>query len=239
MIATVRSLKLLVLASAIVLSALSGGARADGDAARKPGTSQITSNDVKRVLDRLQRHYKDTNAFSAKFNQEIATVGAPKRERAGTVWFRKPGRMRWDFTSPEQQTIVSDGETLFSYDPDLNQVVKTPLREALKSSSSATSFLLGMGNLSRDFNARLSNPARPDGLIHLALDPKSEGGGYKIELGLEPKSYDLVTLTLTDQLGDVTRVKFSSIQDNVHIADSIFAFEVPAGADVVVAPSSH
>jgi outer membrane lipoprotein-sorting protein len=66
-----------------------------------------------------------------------------------------------------------------------------------------------------------------------------EGGGYRIELGLEPKSYDFVTLTLTDQLGDVTRVNFSAIRDNVRIEDSIFAFEVPAGADVVAAPASR
>jgi outer membrane lipoprotein carrier protein len=157
-----RNLKSLVFVLAIVLVSAPTLARAYAEAAPKP--------DVKQVLDRLQRHYKDTNTFSAKFNQEVTTVGAHKRERAGTVSFRKPGRMRWDFTSPEQQTIVSDGETLFSYDPDLNQVVKTPLKDALKSSS-ATSFLLGMGNLSHDFNASLVSLPKPDGLIHLLLNP--------------------------------------------------------------------
>ncbi len=190
---------------------------------------------LKQVLARLQRHYRDTNSFSAKFSEEIATVGAPKRNRQGTVSFRKPGRMRWEFETPEKQTIVSDGETLYSYDPDLNQVVETPLRQALKSSS-ATSFLLGIGNINRDFKAAFASPPAPTGLIDLVLDAKT--GGYKIEVGLDRKSYNLIRLTLTDQLGDVTSIDFSDVHDNVDLPDSIFAFKTPPGADVVTAPAS-
>jgi len=193
------------------------------------------SKDLKRVLDRLQKHYHDTKSFTAKFNEEIATVGAPKRQRQGTVSFRKPGRMRWEFETPEKQTIVSDGETLYSYDPDLNQVVETPLKQALKSSS-ATSFLLGIGNINRDFKAAFAHPATPTGLVDLILDAKT--GGYKIEVGLDPSTYNLMTLTLTDQLGDVTKIDFSDIHDNVELPESNFAFNAPAGADIVTAPAS-
>jgi outer membrane lipoprotein carrier protein len=143
--------------------------------------------------------------------------------------------MRWEFETPEKQTIVSDGETLYSYDPDLNQVVETPLKQALKSSS-ATSFLLGIGNINRDFKAAFASPPTPTGLIDLILDAKT--GGYKIEVGLDPKTYDLAKLTLTDQLGDVTKIDFSDIHDNVELPDSIFAFKAPPGADVVTAPAS-
>jgi len=193
------------------------------------------SKDLKQVLDRLQRHYHATNSFTASFNEEIATVGAPKRNRQGTVSFRKPGRMRWEFETPDKQTIVSDGETLYTYDPDLNQVVETPLRQALKSSS-ATSFLLGIGNINHDFKAAFAHPAAPTGLVDLILDAKT--GGYKIEVGLAPESYNLMTLTLTDQLGDVTKIGFSDIHDNVELPDSMFVFKTPAGADVVTAPAS-
>ena len=197
--------------------------------------SAPVNGDLKQVLTRLQRHYRDTNSFSAKFNEVITTVGAPKRERSGVVSFRKPGRMRWEFGAPELQTIVSDGEMLYSYDPELNQVVQTPLKQALKSSS-ATSFLLGMGNINRDFKAAFANQIASDGLVHLLLD--SKGGGYKIEIGLDPKTYNLMTLTLTDQLGDVTKVDFSDIHNNVELPDSTFAFKTPAGADIVTAPST-
>jgi outer membrane lipoprotein carrier protein len=200
-----------------------------------PPNGGTSSKDLKQVLDRLQLHYRDTNSFSAKFNEQIGSVGAPKRNRQGTVSFRKPGRMRWDFDEPEKQSIVSDGETVYSYDPDLNQVVETPLKQAIKSSS-ATSFLLGMGSIDRDFKAEFANPPMPTGLIDLKLDAKA--GGYKIEIGLDPKTYNLVTLTLTDQLGDVTTIDFSDIKNNVELADSTFAFKTPPGADVVTAPAT-
>ncbi len=199
-----------------------------------PGSASVRSG-LKQVLDRLQRHYRDTNSFSAKFIEEVTTVGAPKRQRTGLVSFRKPGRMRWEFAAPEVQTIVSDGDMLYSYDPDLNQVVQTPLKDAIKSSS-ATSFLLGMGNINRDFKAAFANSTPSDGLIQLILDAKA--GGYKIEIGLDPKSYNLVTLRLTDQLGDVTKVDFSDIHNNVELPDSIFAFKAPAGTDIVTAPAA-
>jgi len=215
----------------VMLVATAGYVQSEATAlAAAPASKNLT-----QVLDRLQRHYRDTDSFSAKFSEEIATVGAPKRKRQGTVSFRKPGRMRWEFEAPEVQTLVSDGQTLYSYDPDLNQVVETPLKQALKSSS-ATSFLLGLGNIKRDFKAAFASPAKPGGLIDLMLDPKA--GGYKIEVGIDPKTYNLITLTLTDQLGDTTRIDFSDVRDNVDMPDSIFAFKVPAGADVVTAPAS-
>ena len=224
-------LKWSVIEVAIVLLLAIAPANADGTVAAKTPVN----HELRQVLDRLQRHYHDTNSFSAKFSEEINTVGAAKRERAGMVSFRKPGRMRWDFTEPEKQTIVSDGETLYSYDPDLNQVVQTALKNALKSST-ATSFLLGMGNLDRDFSAEFATPPTRGAVIHLKLDAKA--GGYRIEIGLDPTTYDLVTLTLTDQLGDVTTVKFSDIHNNVRISEDLFAFKAPAGADVVTAPST-
>ena len=215
----------------VMLVATAGYVQSEATAlAAAPASKNLT-----QVLDRLQRHYRDTDSFSAKFSEEIATVGAPKRKRQGTVSFRKPGRMRWEFEAPEVQTLVSDGQTLYSYDPDLNQVVETPLKQALKSSS-ATSFLLGLGNIKRDFKAAFASPAKPGGLIDLLLDPKA--GGYKIEVGIDPKTYNLITLTLTDQLGDTTRIDFSDIHDNVELPESIFAFKAPPGADVVTAPAA-
>jgi len=197
--------------------------------------ASASSKNLKQVLDRLQRHYHDTNSFTAKFSEETSTAGGPKHVRKGTVSFRKPGRMRWEFEDPEKQTIVSDGETLFSYDPDLNQVVETPLKQALKSSS-ATSFLLGIGDINRDFKAAFASPQMPAGLIDLVLDPKT--GGYKIEVGLEPRTYNLMTLTLIDQLGDTTKIDFTDVHDNVKLPDSTFAFKVPPGVDIVTAPAS-
>jgi len=70
----------------------------------------------------------------------------------------------------------------------------------------------------------------------LNLDART--GGYKIEVGLDPATYNLMTLTLTDQLGDVTKIDFTDVHDNVELPESTFAFTAPPGADIVTAPAS-
>jgi len=195
--------------------------------------SKNASPQIKNLLDRLQKHYQQTTSFSAKFKEEIAPAGGTKREREGTVYFRKPGRMRWEFGGEDQELIVSDGKQLYSYQPDLNQVIETPLEQAFRSSSAA-SFLLGIGNVDRDFDASVPATAPKDGLKHIALKPKN--GGDTIEMGLDPSTFDLRTLRLTDALGDVTDLTFTDIRNDAPLDDKLFAFVTPAGADIVKAP---
>jgi outer membrane lipoprotein carrier protein len=191
------------------------------------------SPQLKTLLDRLQKHYQHTDSFSAKFTEQIAPAGGTKREREGIVYYRKPGRMRWEFGGQDQEIIVSDGKQLYSYQPDLNQVIETPLEQAFRSSSAA-SFLLGMGNVARDFDASVPSKAPADGLKHVALKPRN--GGDTIEIGVDPATLDLRTLRLTDALGDITELTFSQVKNGVPLDDRLFAFVTPAGADIVKAP---
>jgi outer membrane lipoprotein-sorting protein len=137
--------------------------------------------------------------------------------------------MRWEFAAPSEGTVVSDGKTVYDYEKDLNQVVELPVNKALK--SSATAFLLGLGNIRRDFKVSLPPASSSDGLTHVILTPK--GGGDTMELGLDPKSYDIVNFKLTNQVGGVTELKFSDIRTNVALDDTLFTFSVPEGADIV------
>jgi outer membrane lipoprotein carrier protein len=196
-------------------------ARASSQNAGAPSREQI--------MARLQQHYDCTRSFRASFSEELSSPGGMTRTRTGIVYFKKVGRMRWQFGAPTPETIVSDGKLVYDYEPDLNQVVEVPVSKALK--TNATAFLLGLGNLKRDFNAAL--PAKPptDGLTHVLLTPKD--GGDAMELALDPQSYDIVNFTLTDQIGNVTKLKFSDIQTNLALEDSLFRFTVPADADVV------
>jgi outer membrane lipoprotein carrier protein len=191
---------------------------------------------LKSLLERLQKHYQQTKSFSAKFTEEITPAGGAGRERAGNVYYRKPGQMRWEFEGQDQETIVSDGKLIYNYQPDLNQVIETPVEQAFKSSSTAA-FLLGMGDVQRDFDA--SMPAKPpaDGLTHLILKPKN--GNDSFDMGVDPKTLDLKTLRLTDALGDVTNLAFSDLKRDVPLSDKLFAFTPPAGADIVEAPQPN
>jgi outer membrane lipoprotein carrier protein len=200
-----------------------------GLAAYAPRVAYARGETLAKALDGLQRHYRETRSFSAKFFEEIAPVGAPKRTRTGTVYFLKPGRMRWDFDEPSKELIVSDGTQLYNYDPELNQVVEAPLARALHSPG-ATEFLLGAGDVAKDFNASLLDGAS-NGLTNLKLVPKSEGN--TVELGLDSNNYDVETIRVIDQLGNVTSLKFTDIVNNTPVSDSLFKFAVPPGADIV------
>jgi outer membrane lipoprotein carrier protein len=199
-------------------------------------TSAAQPAELKSLLARLQRHYQQTDSFSALFKETVARVGAPPQDRSGTVYFHKPGRVRFEFGDPQLETIVSDGNLLYDYDPGLNQVMETPLKNAIKTQAVAA-FLLGIGNVDRDFKA--SRPASPanDGLMHLLLTPKR--GGDDIELGLDPHTLNIASLRLEDALGNVTRISFSDIDTNVAIEASRFEFKTPAGADVVTSSGAR
>jgi outer membrane lipoprotein carrier protein len=196
----------------------------------KPGSAQLN-----RLLDGVERRYRDTQSFSASFTEVIEAVGSKKRERQGTMYLKKPGKMRWNFKAPDTETIVSDGTTLYNYDPDLEQVIETPLKQAL-SSSSAAAFLLGVGSIESEFNASVSSNPSTAGITRVTLIPKRNGN--RIDLSVDSKTFDIVALTLSDQIGNKTLITFSDIKRNVAISDSLFTFTVPAGADIVTAPGS-
>jgi outer membrane lipoprotein carrier protein len=201
-------------------------ARADDDARAK-------SANLKTLVARLQHHYQVTDSFKAKFKETITRAGAPPRERSGAIYYRKPGRIRWEFAGSQPETIVSDGTTIYDYDPGLNQVVETPLRNAFRSQG-AVAFILGVGKVERDFKAAAVPAAPADGRDHIALTPKG-GGGDGIELGVDPKTSNIMTLRLTDALGNTTVLEFSEIERNLPLEASLFAFTAPAGADIVSA----
>jgi outer membrane lipoprotein carrier protein len=218
-----------MLAMVSALAIFGGGARLSAQ------ETAASPEDLKALLAHLQTHYQQTNSFSASFKETVARVGALPQERSGRVDYLKPGRVRFEFGEPQPETIVSDGKLLYDYDPGLNQVMETPLKNAIKTQAVAA-FLLGAGNVERDFKA--SRPAAPvnDGLIHVLLTPKR--GGDPIELGLEPHTLNIASLRLADALGNVTKISFSDIDINAAVEPGRFNFATPAGADVVTQSGS-
>jgi outer membrane lipoprotein carrier protein len=201
-----------------------------------PAFPATTASGLSRLVERLQDHYQATDSFTAKFVETLESPGAPPRDRSGQVSYRKPGMIRWEFGAPQPETIVADGTTLFDYDPGLNQVVEMPLKNAFKGRS-AVAFILGVGNLRRDFSVASTASGSDDGLKHLTVSPKD--GGDKIELGLDTKTMNILKLRVIDGLGNSTTLQFSSITRNVAIDRAQFKFVAPEGADIVnAAPSS-
>ncbi|HUL30119.1 MAG TPA: outer membrane lipoprotein chaperone LolA, partial [Thermodesulfobacteriota bacterium] len=103
------------------------------------------------VLNEIQTRYEKTNDFEATFVQEYTGKGVRQSSRGeGKVYFKKKGMMRWDYTTPNQK-LVSDGHTLWYYQPEEKQVLVSDISSVLKERT-PLAFLAGEGNLGRDFN---------------------------------------------------------------------------------------
>src|SRR5262249_44496741 len=140
---------------------------------------------------------------------------------SGKVYFAKPGRMRWEYVEPEPQTIVADGAVLWIDQPRDHQVLKTAFREAFQSRT-PVSFLLGVGRLDQDFASIRSLSPADDGSLRLELKPKedADGGIGDLVLDVDPVNYDLRGATVTDSLGNQTRLKLSDVRRNQTLDDT-------------------
>jgi len=186
---------------------------------------------VPDLVKRLQERYDSTAGFRADFTQEVesATLGQ-KVESRGTVVFKKPGRMRWEFTEPPQ-TLVSDGKFFWFYQPAEKQVLKTPFQQAFTSTTPA-SFLLGVGRLDQDFNITLAGETADS--YQLRLTPKKDPEAIGLlDLVVSAKTFDILQATITDPLGNVTRLHFSNIDRKAALDDTLFQFTAPPGVDVI------
>lgn len=185
-----------------------------------------------QIVDKLQQRYASTTDFSGEFLQEtqIKTLNRTIKSR-GKVHFKRPGKMLWRYEEPKGQFVLSDGNYLYLYQPEQSQVIKTDLKNAFRSDV-PLSFLLGLGNLKRDFNAILKGSENNQYTVQ--LEAKSEMGQVgQIFLGVDARTYDIVWVRMIDPVGNVTAVRFSQLKRGVGLKDSLFQFDAPKGAEIV------
>jgi outer membrane lipoprotein carrier protein len=185
----------------------------------------------------VQQKYDRVKDFTADFSQTYeGGVLKKKTTERGTVQIKKPGRMRWEYTTPDKKTFVSDGRRIYSWVPADKQVIVSsvpPDDEA----TTAVLFLAGKGNLTRDFNVSYAEGAAADTWA-LRLDPKQKQRDYDwLIVGVDPKTLQIRSLTAADQQGGRSTFEFSNYRENTGIADSVFTFKIPRGADVITAGS--
>jgi outer membrane lipoprotein-sorting protein len=110
-------------------------------------------------------------------------------------------------------------------------VIKSPLKNAFRGDI-PLSFLLGLGNLKKDFNATLK--ASEDSQYVVRLEPKGEAGGFnEILIGVSKASYDIVWVSVRDAASNLTTLRFSGMRKGVGLKDSLFEVQIPKGADMV------
>ena len=198
-------------------------------------STSVRADALKDALAKVQSRYETTKTMEAQFKQtvESPTLTSPLKT-SGTVAFEKPNRMRWDYDPPDKQTIVGDGSTLWLYQPDMNQVIKAPLGEAFQAATPLT-FLSGLGQLERDFNASLERET-PDTWV-LKLVPKQDAALGILGLTVRKSDASIAEARITDSVGTTTRIAFANERRNGAIAAGRFTFTPPPGVDVVKPPT--
>jgi len=189
-------------------------------------------NQAESIIDRLQKNYDATADFVAEFRQETEVKTLNRSLKAsGKLSFKRPGKMLWLYEEPKGQFVLADGNHLYFYQPEQNQVIQSPLKNAFRGDI-PLSFLLGLGNLKKDFTATLKG-VEGDRYV-LRLEPKGEAGGYnEILMGVDKKSADIAWLSVRDAANNLTTLTFSGMRKGVGLQDSLFQVEIPDGADVV------
>jgi outer membrane lipoprotein carrier protein len=190
------------------------------------------SNSAEAIVDRLQKSYDATADFTADFRQENEVKTLNRTLKAsGKVSFKRPGKMLWRYDEPKGQFVLADGKHLYFYQPEQNQVIKSPLKNAFRGDI-PLSFLLGLGNLKKDFNAALKSTE--ENSYVLRLEPKGEAGGFsEILLAVSKSSSDILWVSIRDAAANLTTIRFSAMRKGVGLNDSLFQVQIPSGADVV------
>jgi outer membrane lipoprotein carrier protein len=208
-------------------------------AAPKAGAAIPAKEDAETWATRVQKTYEGVKDLSADFEQVTRFKGAagfgPKS--TGTIEVKKPGKMRWEFATPEKKSLVSNGKTLWMFDGEENQVV---VNEFMQETTSVTglNFLEGLGDLKTSFTVTLAEApadATVKDAVFLTLTPKDTADVQftSILLAVDRKTGLATEVFLTDPMGSVTRLTLANVVKNKGLADARFTFEIPAGAEVI------
>lgn len=187
-------------------------------------------------LKSLESFMKGTQAARSDFTQVVTTPGkdgkvARQKTSSGSFEFQRPGRFRFVYKKPFEQTIVADGTSLWFYDVDLNQVTQRPQAQALGTTPVALlASAADLQALRADFTLE-SAPAQ-DGLQWVQAVPKAKDGQLQyVRVGF--RGEQLAVLEILDSFGQRSSIRFDNLQPNPQLPASTFQFKPPAGADVL------
>jgi len=180
-------------------------------------------------LERFSEFINGTLTARGEFEQKIFdTNHRLLQESRGVLAFSRPGRFRWSYVKPYAQLIVGDGSKVWIYDEDLKQVTVRKLDQALGSTPAA--LLAGNNDAMRAFT--LSDKGTVDGVEWLeALPREKEGSFERIRMGFGPAG--LKAMELVDAFGQITVLRFNSLERNPKLSPTLFRFSPPKGADVI------
>jgi outer membrane lipoprotein carrier protein len=196
--------------------------------------STLEAQDIHQLAQAVDSHYNHLRSLQADFTEIYRGEGA-ERVESGTLWLKKPRKMRWEYRSPKEKLFISDGQAVWFYLPAERQLRKTSLRK-LDDLRSPLAFLLGKTKLENELRG-LSKAVdqSPLGAGNTLLRGVPQGiAGQANEVQLEiTRSDQIVRIVLTEADGSTTEFRFADWKENLELSDSRFQFTPPPGVETV------
>lgn len=185
------------------------------------------------LLKSVENRYNRAQSLKIDFSQTYAGMGhAPSRTESGTLYLRKPGRMRWEYAAPSGKLFVSDGKEVFLYTPDQHRVEKSRLKES-EDLRAPLAFLLGKLDFAREFR---SFETRPEGAnTWIVAVPKNQNLEYSQVEFLADPSGEILRLKVAGIGNTKMEFAFSNEKLNAPVTAAMFEFHPPPGVEVVEA----
>ena len=181
---------------------------------------------------RLDAFARGLDSISGEFEQQVREPKGKGKTSHGTLALKAPRQFRWEVAAPYRQLIVADGEKVWIYDPDLEQV--TVRAQGSEEAHSPLTVLTDLAQLDRDFTA--SEQGEHEGLTWLRLKSKDKEPQFDYcDLGFD--NTGLERMQFADSLGDVTEIRFSNWRRNAKLPAAEFRFVPPKGVDVIGDPT--
>ena len=196
------------------------------------------------VVRALESHYHGVTALKATFLERRSEGKRALEIESGTVYFRKPGRMRWEYESPEKKLFLTDGKYAWFYVPADHTVSRARMKES-DDERVPLALLTGNAKLSRvckriEFAGVSTLSDSPSAMNHIALRcfPRSEGAFLDAIIELDA-SYRIARILLHEPGAIQTECRFADWQENARLSDGMFRFAAPPGVAIVEAPSAE
>ena len=181
-------------------------------------------------LKQVEKRYNGVRTLTATFSQTYRFQGRKRPAETGELFLRRPGKMRWQYTQPAGKLFVTDSKEVYFYSPATNRVEKSKMKESADYRT-PLAFLLGKLDFNRDFKEFRSTQEVSN--LRIVAIPKSGKSPYRdIEFVLTPENV-ITEVKVAGQDGSLMQFDFSHERLNVPVAESLFNFKAPPGAEVV------
>jgi len=183
----------------------------------------------------LESFYASVQSMEATFLQitRSPTMGTEEQQQ-GRLVVKRPKMMRWDFTKPDKRLFLTDGKQMWIHSPEENQVIH--YRDITGAQSGGVDVLLSeMDKIDESFNVALdtTGKASSESYFALLLTPKTEAPFKSIFLEVHKQKLTLKRVLVVDTFDNETELRFSSVKVNGNVADSLFQFDIPEGAELI------